>query len=415
MDDVASLETIEAPETSGAELEVPEGPSEIPPVEAPEAEPGERPERREKESGPLELKEVKQALARLRETNPKEADALRKAYFSFNDLSKHFPSVREAQAAKIALDTVGGVEGIATLREQVQASEYLEQAAEAGDSSIIDDWAKDYPQGFRQVMPHAIRQYSQMDPQGFSKEIQPHLFEFLDRSQLADRLSEAFDAIGNNNTQAAQTLLRNIYQWIGAQKQFSEQSRQQQQNPQADRLSDRENQLVQKEDALFRGEIGRDTYGYQQSQVKKALAPYLRGAKISEQAKNRLMSTVNQDVFDNLTADDGYQRQVKAFLARKDGKGTATYIKAHLDSVIPEIAKRAWSDLYGSPSKAAKAATLNTTNGGKPTIGSAIWLAKKPNAAEIEKRPGWMEGYISGRAIMSSGPYKGKMVRWKKA
>src|SRR5215469_7615928 len=101
MDDVA-VEQIEAPETPDTEIEVPEGPSEIPPVEAPE-EPQERPERPEKESGPLELKEVKQALARLRGTNPKEADALRKAYFSFNDLSKHFPSVREAQAAKIAL------------------------------------------------------------------------------------------------------------------------------------------------------------------------------------------------------------------------------------------------------------------------------------------------------------------------
>jgi|SRR5215475_681048 len=411
MDDVGAVDVAEPIEEVSAE----DTASEIAPVETVEPEqPAEKPEPTAEDQS-LGLKEVKNALARLRETNPKEADLLRKAYFSYNDLVKHFPTAREAQAARIALDTVGGVDGIATLREQVQASEYLEQAAEAGDSSIVDDWARDYPQGFQQVMPYAMRQFAKMDPNGFSQQVQPHFYGFLERAQLADRLSEAFDAIKNQNPEAAQALLRNIYAWIGQQKQTSEQNGQQQLNPQQDKLAERENQLKQQEEKLFRGEIGKETYDYQQRSVEKSLMPYLKGMKISEQARQRLTNTVHQDVFDNLTQDEGYQRQVRAFLARKDARGTKVYIKAHLDSIIPEISKRAVQDLYGAPTKAAKAASLVAAAPAKPNSNGIVQLMKKPSMTEIEKRPGWMTGYISGKAMMATGPYKGRYVTWKKA
>src|SRR5215475_6732546 len=69
---------------------------EIAPSEAPEPKkaPGE-----EIPQGEPQSKEVAQALKELRQTNPRIADALRKAYFGYGQLTQHFPSAREAQAA----------------------------------------------------------------------------------------------------------------------------------------------------------------------------------------------------------------------------------------------------------------------------------------------------------------------------
>jgi hypothetical protein len=131
MDDAGVMDAVEAPVESPVE----EGPSEIPPVESPETPEAAPTEAEEAPRGEVGNKEITQALKELRVSNPKVADALRKAYFAYGQFSNHFPNLRDAQAAKNALDTVGGPEGIATLREQVQSMQFVNQAAREGDSS----------------------------------------------------------------------------------------------------------------------------------------------------------------------------------------------------------------------------------------------------------------------------------------
>jgi hypothetical protein len=415
MGDAETLDVVEQPAETPVETPDYEAPAEHEEVseQVITPEPREEPGQEEITPGEVTSKQITQALKQLRETDPRVADELRKAYFSAQDWAKTFASPREAKIARLAWDSVGGETGFATLREQVQASEYLEQAAESGDSSIIDDWAQDYPQGFRDVAPYALKKFAQLDPQAFQQAIAPHFSGFLDRSQLADRLSEAYDAIGANNPQGAQSLLRNIYAWVQAQKQQAGQPAAEAASPQADRLAQRENALNEREETAFRKGIGSETFAYQQSQVQKALQPYLKGSKLSDQAKTRLVTTINADIQSNLEKNPGFQRQMQAYLAKKDARGTVDYLKGQLDLIIGSITKQAWQDLYGTAPKAARTTPVAGSNGQAKAAAGPIRLTHKPMLSEIRKDKDYMAAYIAGQAIMAKGPYKGKLVRWK--
>lgn len=371
------------------------------------------------EFGEISDREVVDALKELKRLDPKYArvvERMRKDNFEVAQYRSAFPSARAAAQAAAEFKTVGGTEGLAEYREKDQWIKWVDEAAERGDGSIIDDWAQSFPEGFREVAPYAVQKYAQLDPQGFAQAITPHFSGFLDRAHLSDRLSEAFDAIEAGNGRGAQSLLRNIYAWVAAQRQYAVERGDQNANPAEEKLTQRENAVRQQEDLAFRKEIGRETYRYQQDSVSRALAPYLRGAKISEQARARLISAIDADINQNLERNEGFQRQMKAFLAKRDSQGTIDYLKAQLDMVIPSISRRLWQDLYGPAPKAAKAAPFAGANGDRRGITASagpIRLNRKPELAEIQKDRDYMAAYIAGQAIMAKGPYKGKLVRWK--
>jgi hypothetical protein len=231
--------------------------------------------------------------------------------------------------------------------------------------------------------------------------------------QLAERLSEAFDAVEAGNKQQAQTLLRNVYAWLDKQKQEAAQLSQESGKQGDDKLSDREKALNDKEQKLFQGEIGRETFRHQNDSVEKALSPYLKGKNLAPQAKARLLKTINGDINETLRKDQNYQRQVKAFLAQKDSQGTINFIKGHLDTVVSDIVRGAWKDLYGSAPVTPKVQQQKQQDQKPQTIGAPIKVAKKPALNEIVKDTGYMEAYIAGKAIMAAGPLKGKMVTWR--
>jgi len=120
-------------------------------------------------------KNIQAALKAIKASDPAAYKQLREDVFSAKFYREQFKNPAEAKSAKIALDPAGGPEGIASMREVVQANEFLEKAAEAGDPSVIDDWAKDYPEGFKKMVPHALKQFQKMDQAGFAAAVQPHV------------------------------------------------------------------------------------------------------------------------------------------------------------------------------------------------------------------------------------------------
>ena len=365
------------------------------------------------DDGPAAPKDVEEALKALKETNPKIAKALRESHFSNQQFRAQFENPSAAKAAKIALDTVGGVEGIAGLREQVQASEFLEQAAENGDPSVIEDWAADYPEGFKKVMPHALRQYEKMDAAGFQKALQPHFAGFLDHAGLGSVLESLWEAVGANKAEDAKSLIQRTYKWLENQKASAQQATPTT-DPDREKLQRERQEFDQQRDQAFRNDIGQETYKYQQDGIDKALASYLKGRKLTDQGKQRLVKAINAEVRDTLKADQGYQRQVKAFLTKKDAEGTKRYIKGHLDTIIQGVVDSTYKAFYGAPVGRPAGQQQQKTEAQKAQPqGGPVKVAKKPALSEIEKSNGYMEAYIAGKAIMATGPMKGKLVTWR--
>jgi len=308
---------------------------------------------------------------------------------------------------------VGGVEGIACLREQVQASEFLEQAAEAGDPSVVEDWAADYPEGFKKVMPHALRQFEKMDQSGFQKALQPHFAGFLEHAGLGSVLEQVWEALAGNKPEDAKALVQRTYKWLETQKANAQQTTPAT-DPEREKLQRERQEFDQNREKAFRGDVGRETFKYQQDTIDKALTSYLKGKKLTDDGKQRLVKAINADINDTLRGDSGYQRQVKAFLAKRDQDGTVRYIKGHLDTIVSGIVDSTWKAFYGAPlgRPTGQQQQKQVTQEQKPQ-GGPVKVSVKPKLSDIEKSNGYMEAYIAGKAIMATGPMKGKVVTWR--
>ena len=263
------------------------------------------------------------------------------------------------------------------------------------------------------MAPYALAKFSEIDTQGFQEAIQPHVYQFLERAQLGQRVTDAIYALRNNNPQAVYQLLSNIDGWLKAHGELAAGSGPHSPTVQEERLTARENSLKEQENRIFIGEIGRETLGYQGEQVDKALTPYMKGTKLSDSAKERLKNAIAIDIYKTLNRDKGYQRQIKTFLANRDARGTTQYVKGQLATIIPQIVRKAYQDLYGVPPKAVKTASSAPVNGQRALLGGEIRVAKKPAISDIEKRAGYMTSFIAGKAIMAKGPLKGRVVRWR--
>lgn len=398
------VETTEAVETQ-----------ETPELEQPteQTEPTEQPEQQEVDGDGRALpKHIQAALKAVKATDPAAYKQLREDVFSAKFYREQFKNPAEAKSAKIALETAGGPEGIATMREAVQASEFLEKAAEAGDPSVIENWSKDFPDGFKKAMPHALKQFQKMDQQGFQSAMQPHVYGAMETAGLGQVLESMWEAIAGNKPDDVKSLIQKTYKWLEGQKSQAEKSNTQTVDPEREKFETERQKFNQEREQAFQGDIGRETVRHQQTKIDTVLTPYLKGKTFTPEGKAKLLRTINIDINETLKADQSYQRQVKAFLGKRDAAGATRFIKDHLDTVVPGIVQSTWTALYGRAVTAKPNA--QPTNGAKPTIqGGPLKVTTKPPLSEVSKEPGYMEAYIAGKAIMANGPNKGRLVSWR--
>lgn len=353
-------------------------------------------------------KNIQAALKAIKATDPAAYKQLREDVFSAKYFREQYKTPAEAKSAKIALETAGGPEGIATMREAVQASEFLEKAAEAGDPSVVDDWAKDFPEGFKKMVPYALKQFQKMDQQGFSTALQPHVYGAMNDAGLGQVLESMWEAIGANKLDDVKSLVQKTYNWLNGQKSLAEKSNTQTLDPEREKFETERKKFEGERQNAFLGDIGRDTSRHQQTAIETALTSYLKGKKLTPEGKTELGRVINAGINETLKADQAYQRQVKTFLGKKDADGAKRFINDHLDTVVPGIVQAKWKALYGSA--VVQKPLAQTT---QPTVqGGPIKLSAKPSMNDISRDPGYMEALIARKAIMATGPHKGKLVTW---
>jgi hypothetical protein len=362
-------------------------------------------------------KEVQTALKALKEAHPEHAkalDELRKSYFSSRQHGEFFKTPAEARQAKATLELVGGSEGIANLQSQVAAIELVDTAFEQGDPQVLEDIASDYPDGFKKLISPALDKLQAMDAAAYGKTIQPHVFSALEAAGLGPVLDAIGQAIVANDLSKAKDLVGKSLNWYEGQKQQAGQ-RPRTDDPERAKFEQQKKDFAQTQEKTFREDIGRQTVGHQSEQINKALAPYLKSKALSADAKADLADGVNREINRLLKADGTYQSQVKALLTAKtrDAGKIVQYINAAVDEATTKAAKAVWGRRYGTfvPAKPAqtpgqKQAAVNPANSGP------IKIAAKPNRADVDWDKTKDILFITSKAWMKAGPYKGKLVAW---
>jgi hypothetical protein len=366
-------------------------------------------------------KEVQAALKALREAHPEHAkalDQLRKDHFSARQHGEFFKTPTEARQAKATLDLIGGAEGISNLQSKVAATEQIDTSLEAGDPAVLEDIATDFPEGFKKLAAPFLDKLQKMDPAAYGKTLQPHTFAAMEQAGLGPVLSSIEAAIAANDLPKAKDLLARSLAWYEGQKQQAG-TRQKVDDPERLKFENDRQKFQQEKEKSFREDIGRQTMSNQRDQVTKALAPYLKSKALGADAKADLADGIDREIQRLLKADGTYQSQVKALLVAKtrDSGKIVQYINAAVNEAAKKATSAVWTRRgYGSAAVARAAAGNNQQKQAavvNPAASGPLKIAAKPNRADMDtNRKGWDMDLIRNRAMMKSGPYKGKMVSW---
>jgi hypothetical protein len=375
----------------------------------------------DKNDGRTLPKNIQSALKTLAEAHPelkKDLEELRKGYFGHRQHSEFFKSPGEARQAKAALDLVGGHEGIANLQSQVAAIEMVDGALESGDPQVLDDMFADFGEGMKKLAGPYLERLEKLDPQAAFSVTQPYAYKMLESAELGPRLNEIFAAIGANKLDDAKTIVTNIYRWLEGQKQQAG-NRAKEPDPERAKFETERKQFNETKEKTFREDIGRQTVAHQSSQIDRSLSPYLKTKNLSADAKSDLVDGVNREINRVLKADKTYQDQVKALLSgrKRDAGNIVRYINSVVAEVAPKAVKAVWGRRYGTvapPARAAAAAGADKNAQPKtnPAQSAPVKVAVKPKTSDIVKDRNWDINFMKNRALMATGPLKGKWVTW---
>jgi hypothetical protein len=366
-------------------------------------------------------KEVQAALKTLKELHPEHAkalDQLRKDYFSARQHGEFFKTPAEARQAHAALQLVGGHEGIANLQSRVAEMEQVDSSFEQGDPQVLDHIAKDFPDGFKKLVAPALDKLQKLDPQAYGKTIQPHVFAAMETAGMGQVLDAISAAIAGNDLAGAKDLIGKSLAWYKGQQQQAGQ-RQRVDDPERQQFEADRTKFNNEKEQSFRQDIGRDTSAHQRTEIEKTLAPYLKTKTLTAEEKADITAGINGRVNALLKADATYQSQMKALLSAKNRDPEK--IKQYVKAAVSDAVRSAVQSRYGK----TRTNATTTTTAAKPgqqqqrqqqqssAASGPIKIAAKPNREDVDWSKTKDIMYITNKAVMKSGPYKGKTVTWK--
>lgn len=362
------------------------------------------------------IKKVNDVLTKLKAEFPNESKELRAAYNSWQQISKIVKTPAEAQQLKTSLEALGGAEGITALQSKAATVDLIDEGIATGNTEIADDIFADpaLAKGYgEKILPYSLDKLQETNPKLYESIIRPHAVAAMEAAGLGDVLSEVFDAIWANKLDDAKKLLHRTYGWLSDQKAQAAQSKPTA-NPEASKLVEDRKKFENEKNEAFKNDVNRDVLVHRDTEIEKALAPYLKIRKLAPETKDDLVGGIRNELKSILLRDQSYVSQTKAHFAnpKRDKTQIAAYMKTKVQQAIPQAVENVWKRRgYGAFPTAGKTATNGT---GGQTSTKTVLLSKKPNINDVDKSSKtWMEAWMAGKATMSNGPYKGRQVTWK--
>lgn len=410
--DAVELPTIEtAPEGAVETPEVVETP-ETPELNLPEIgdEPGETAEPQEGQpetAAPTQIKaaDIVKFLREQKEANPANANLLRTLqdrYFSAQDFNSLFPKIEEARTVKATLEAVGGMEGIAHLQEVEQSLEALDQRVATGDPAFIEELSKEFPDGFKRLVPAALETLGKLDAAAYQSVVAPIAIQAIMSSPLISSFELLNERLQSGEVDGAKRELARIGQMLSGWAEYANQPKAAQAPLEAP-SSQIDAQLGTKVGDTLVAHITKGIEG----DLKESLA------KMTPQAKSDLISSILNELDAEIGKNKAYMQNMSSLLRKGLGDRAISYGKAMTDGIRTAIAKSVFERRYGLPSAsptgkraATKPAPPNPVNPNKEVL-----LAREPKGENINWGKTSRTMYITGRAYLTDG----RLVRWTPA
>lgn len=358
-------------------------------------------------------KQLTDALKAFREGSPEYVQAakiLQDSYFRSQAYEK-LGSIDDIRNIKTQIEAVGGIEGLAELQSTLSSVEETDALLEAGDPRIIDQIIEDSPEGFKKLAPHTLSRLSKLDPEAYSRTVQPHLVRALVDANLPAVLNNLYTMA--KDKPEIQGVVRDIMQWFESQKSAAERADRDLLNPDNDRFRTREENLRKEERKLVDQNITSQIDPHVRNELARGLAPYIASINAMPPAQRQDVARATmKGLAEALKADRVYQSQISALMkARKpDVSKIVALNKSKVSQLAPQIIQAIVKGYSLKPGAIKKPGTTTAKPGTKQTSGSTkvMKLQQAPSQNEIAWDHEHMSdtAFIQHRAILTEDAMK---------
>jgi hypothetical protein len=314
------------------------------------------------------------------------------------------------------IDDLGGLDEVrnlsATHKALVDEQEDLDNKARAGDPEILNNLIEIAGnEGFVKLMPVALSRWANSDNPGYSHEMSKIMVNALRDGGVVGDLNLAFKMLKLGTPEAikeASECLNRAAEWAnGINKIAVTAPARPQVNPQIaqeqKKIDDQKAQLFNQE---FSGTFGR----WRQSEIDREVGQASGGKALSDYQMSTLRQRVVDDIKEILMADKEYLKNLQRVYDTRDMADLLKFSKSRTSKVLPDVVKKAYRSLFGSPGvkkPVAKSGVTTVKSGAAATPVVKGWIrvdaAKAPKPEEIDGKKTDFEMKFRKQAILKNG------------
>ena len=367
---------------------------------------------------------IRAALKAFREASPENAQAvkmLNDGYSRYEAYKEVIPTVEEARTLRATIDSMGGVEGIASLQSIVNNIEETDAMLEAGNPEILNRIMEDAPEGFAKLAGPYLTKLAKANPEAFQAAIQPHFVRGLIDANFPRVVAYLSSKLGDKPE--LKSIVDDMANWFAEQKSAAEKLNSSSLDPERQKFAKERESFQAEQRKAFEGGISTEMNGHINTELGTRLKPYVASLNtLTPAMRLSVAQACMSELAKALSTDKGYQQQVKAMMdARKPDKSRILSVnKAKVtslaDAVVAKVAKDFGLKTGAAAKPGAKQGVKVEAKG--PTGTNLIQLTKAPADADIDwDFPGAKQAFITHRAALKESVakargMKSRFVKW---
>jgi hypothetical protein len=318
----------------------------------------------------LDLK-TREALAKLKKTDPEAAKRMAGTYFRANTIVKELGATNLSEAiVKVrdmtaTLEALGGEEGIQELQGEVgDYRKEIEQFAK-GDPALLEELNTSNPEAFGTAITNGLEILSK-NPEIFNKTLFPYMIPALEKAGVTGSIKSLLALIKDGKGQEAFDLTAQIDKWLADGKAFADKQKitRTERDPAREELDRRRQELDQREKTNFEQGVGADVNKFNNTATAKVVEPFFKQLNLKPEGRREFVNALNSRVWAAMKKDAAFQRNANALMDKGDAARAARFIHSKFAELMPGEFRKLRDAMYPNFGKMAVKKAPAAANGG---------------------------------------------------